>query len=209
MNGVICFFYEVCKDNKLSSCITEGDFNLNTNTVSLAKHERATISISRYELCARDKCRLAQRRKERKRGRGFTPYKDTFIVVSVILPSGERPMKGDITVSLERPLEPKNKSSDNKLMDHVTVGGVLKLLWPHKKPYIEQDRCKLDSILSLALSSRRLLTYQSCNYAQIIEKVHVRLSQSPLPNSILFYASSSSSSRIRKRKKHRHTRTFQ
>ena len=148
LNGLISFLCKVCEKNKLSSCIIGGDFNLNTKKVRL-EHERATISISCYELCARDKERLWQQIKERKRGRDFTPYKDTFMVVSVTLSSGERLMTGDITVSSVRPLEPKNESSDNKLMDHVPVVGDLELVLPYKKSYIKEDRGKLDSISSL------------------------------------------------------------
>ena len=143
----------VCEKEELSSFIIGGDFNLNTVTVRLAKHDRTKIWISRYELCARDRNRLEQQ----KRGRNFTPYKDNFIVLSFTLPSGERLMTGDITVSSERQLEPKNESSDNNLMDHVPLGGDLELVLPYKKPYTEEDGGKLDSFFSLALSSRRLL----------------------------------------------------
>ena len=165
LNGLICFLYEVCKD-KLSSCIIGGDFNLDTSTVVLTKHKDLEVTISLYELSARDKNRLAQ---PPKRGRRFIPYKDTFII-SVTLPSHKHPMTGDITVPLVRPLEPENETGDHNLMDHVPVGGVLKLACvPCKKPYTEQDRGKLEKYsFSLALSSRLLLTYQSCSYAPII-----------------------------------------
>ena len=151
LDGLICSLCEVCKNEKLSSFIIGGDFNLDTSKVDLTKHKGVTIS--RYELCATDKNKLAPPGKS---GRHFIPYKDSFIV-SVRVPSDERPVTVDITVSLERPLEPKSESSDNKLMDHVPVVGVLKLVWPYKKPHIEQDRDKLDRIFSLALSDRFLL----------------------------------------------------
>ena len=141
LNGLISFLCKVCED-KVSSFIIGGDFNLDTReNAHLIKREGVTIS--RYELCARDVKRLAQ---SRKAGRGFTPYKDTFIVSIKVLSDG-RPLTGDITVSSVRPLKPKNESSDNDLMDHVSVGGVLKLMWAYTKPYI--DRGKLDSIFSL------------------------------------------------------------
>ena len=156
LDGLICFLCEVCENEKLSSFIIGGDFNLDTSTVDLTKHKGVTIS--RYSLCARDKNRLKQDAIKKELGIGgcsFIPYKDTFIV-SVKAPSDERPITGYITVSSERPLEPKNESSDNKLMDHVPVVGVLNL-WPYKKPYIEKDNGKLNSIFSLAFSNRLLL----------------------------------------------------
>ena len=155
LDGLICFLCEVCKIEKLSSFIIGGDFNLDTSRVDLTKHKGVTIC--RYELCARDKNKVAPPRKP---GHPFIPYKDTFIV-SVTVPSDERFMTGDITVSSVRPLdlEPKNESSGNKLMDHVPVVGDLKLqvVRSYKKPYIEEDRGKLDSIFRLTLSDRFLL----------------------------------------------------
>lgn len=150
LRGLISFLCKVCKD-KVSSFIIGGDFNLDTSEIDLTEYEG--VMIFRYELCDRDEKRLKQ---SRKAGRGFTPYKDTFIV-SVKVPSDGRPVTGDITVSSVKQLEPKNESSDNELMDHVPVVGDLKLVWPCKKPYIEPDRGKLDSIFSLVLSSRVLL----------------------------------------------------
>ena len=51
-------------------------------------------------------------------------------------------------------LEPY-KSSEDALLDHVPVMGVLELdkfVWPYRQPFIKQDRGKLENICSCALS---------------------------------------------------------
>ena len=147
LDGLICFLGEVCNCKNLSSFIIGGDFNLDTSTVDLTEHKG--VEISRYKLCAGDENKHSPPR--RKPGRPFIAYKDTFIF-SVKVPSDERPMTGDITVSSVKQREPKNN-----LMDHVPVVGKLELVLPYKKPYIKQDKGELDSIFSLALSDRFLL----------------------------------------------------
>ena len=59
----------VCEKEKLSSFIIGGDFNINTREVPQDRQIEYGVTISRYELCTRD---------EKRRGRFFVPYKDTF-----------------------------------------------------------------------------------------------------------------------------------
>ena len=130
----------VCEKEKLSSFIIGGDFNINTREVPQDRQIEYGVTISRYELCTRD---------EKRRGRFFVPYKDTF-VFSVL--SDKLPM--NITVSSVTSFESENESGESTLLDHVPVVGDLQVVWPYKKPSIKQDRGKLNSNLSLAPSSR-------------------------------------------------------
>ena len=142
LNGLDCFLCEVCRKENLSSFIVGGDFNLNTDKVTVNPTQYERVTISRYKLCARDQKKV----KQKKCGRPFTPYKDTFIV-SNTLPSDKHLMAVDITVPEVKPFEPKNESSENPLLDHVPVLGVFKLVWPYKKQFIKQGRGKLEQHL--------------------------------------------------------------
>ena len=62
-------------------------------------------------------------------------------MVSDTVPSDERPMTGEITVSVE-PLEIENET-ENALLDHVPVIGKL-VCKAYKKPFIKQDGGKLE-----------------------------------------------------------------
>lgn len=157
-NGLIRFLYEVCKKEKLSSFIIGGDFNLNTS-VDLEEHKRVTIS--RYELCTRDKEKVQHKTAY---GRRFMPYKDTFIV-SVTAPSDKRPLTGDITVSSAMPFDLVDESIKNTLLDHVPVVGVLKLP--------RQFRGKLEQhCQSCTFRPTFVITVcqQSCHNAQIYNR---------------------------------------
>ena len=72
-NGLIRFLHEVCNEERLSSFIIGGDFNLDTSTVDGKKYG-VRIS-SDYELCSQDK---KQQLLPSRRGRPFVPYKDTL-----------------------------------------------------------------------------------------------------------------------------------
>ena len=126
-HGLICFLREVCKNKKLSWFIIGGDFNFNTTKVDGKIHG---VTISRYDLCTRDKER-----------RGAVPYKDTFVFS---VPSDKLPMTGDITVSSVAPLELENESGKIALLDHVPVVGDLEVVCTDKKPSIMKDKGKLE-----------------------------------------------------------------
>ena len=139
-HGLICFLREVCEMKNLSSFVIGGDFNLDTSRVDQRKFG---VTISRYELCSRDQERLSLSPRP---GRAFVSYKDTFIA-SVTVPFDEFPMRWDIRVSWVKPLELENQSSENSLLDHVPVVGVLELPCS-----LIEVRWNLVSIFSRALS---------------------------------------------------------
>ena len=120
----------VCEKEKLSSFIIGGDFNINTREVPQDRQIEYGVTISRYELCTRD---------EKRRGRFFVPYKDTF-VFSVL--SDKLPM--NITVSSVASFESENESGESTPLDHERVVGDLQVVWPYKKPSIKKDRGKLE-----------------------------------------------------------------
>ena len=134
-DGLICFLREVCKMAKLSSFIIGGNFNLDTSTINL--HEGVTIS--RYDLCARDKNRYEK--SLQRPGRHFIRFKNTF-VVSVTVPSDERLMTVDIAESSVKPYDLESESSEMPLLDEVPVVG--ELVCSYKKPFIKQDRGTLE-----------------------------------------------------------------
>ena len=142
LDGLVWFSREVCGKEKLSLFIIGGDFNLITSIVDLTQYKGVTI-WARYDLCARDKRRLAEALQQKCSQFCFIPYKDTFIV-SVAVPSDKRLMAEDITVPLAAPLEPKNERSKIPLLDHEPV---FKLVRPRKKHFIKQDRGKLEQHL--------------------------------------------------------------
>ena len=195
-NRLICFLRQVCEKEKLSSFIIGGDFNFNTRTIDQTKYG---VTISRYELSARD-----QKSGQQKRGRRFTPYRDTFIV-SVTVPSDKCPMTGDITVSLVKALELKNESNENVQLDHMPVVGDLKLVCAY--PSIKQGRGKPQQYFqpcTFRESYFRISLYNKVGtMLKLFEKIDVRLSQSPLSDSILFSRFFSLRSRVRK---HKHLR---
>ena len=199
-NHLICFLREVCEKEKLSSFIIGGDFNFDTRTIDQTKYG---VTISRYELGARDQNRLAKSGQQ-KRGRRFTPYRDTFIV-SVTVPSDKCPMTGDITVALVKALELKNVSNKNVQLDHVPVVGVLKLVCAYQS--IKQGRGKLEQHFQSCTfreSHFRISLYNKVGtMLNLFEKIDVRLSQSPLSDSIFFSRFFSLRSRVRK---HKHLR---
>ena len=139
-HGLICFLREVCEMKNLSSFVIGGDFNLDTSRVDQRKFG---VTISRYELCSRDQERLSPSPRP---GRAFVAYKDTFIA-SVTVPFDEFPMRWVIRVSWVKPLELENQSSENALLDHVPVVGVLELPCS-----LIEVRWNLVSIFSRALS---------------------------------------------------------
>ena len=141
-NGLICFLREVCKEEGLSSFIIGGDFNLDTSYVDETNYG---VRISNYELCTRDK---KQQLLPPRPGRPFVCYKDTFIAS---VPSDKSPLTGNIRVFCVEPLELEPyESSENALLDHVPVVGVLelaKLVYTYKTPTVKQDRGKLEKCI--------------------------------------------------------------
>ena len=191
LHGLICFLREVCEEEKLSSFIIGGDFNLNTSSpdqVDLTKYKG--ITISSYELCSRDK---------EQRGQSFVRYKDTFIV-SVTVPPDEHSMTGDITVSLVTPRDFEKKANENALLDHVPVVGTLKLVLPDKR-FSKQDRGKLEQHFQARTFRSTSFVYQSCDYGQTIFKGCCYTFEFQF-----HFPASSRYSRVRK---HRHISTFQ
>ena len=122
----------VCEKEELSSFIIGGDFNFNTREVPQDRKKEYGVKISRYELCSRD---------EKRRGRSFVPYKDTFVFS---VPKDKLPMTRNIRVSSVAPFKSENESGENALLDHVCVKGDLEVVWPYKRPSIKQERGKLE-----------------------------------------------------------------
>ena len=142
--GLICFLIKVCtcEKVKLSSFIIGGDFNLDTSKTEPSEVEKKHgVTISRYKLRKRDK---------EQRGVPFVPFKDTFIAS---VPSDKLPMTGGIRVFRVKPSEfEPYESSENELLDHVPVVGVLrldKLVSPYKEPSMKQDKGKLERYFHL------------------------------------------------------------
>ena len=144
-NGLICFLREVCEKEELSSFIIGGDFNLDTSEVD-GKRYGVTIS-SDYVLCTWDK---KQQLLPPRPGRPFVFYKDTFIAS---VPSDKYPTTGNIRVFSVKALELEPyQSSENALLDHAPVMGVLeleKLVCTYKKTSIKQERGKLENYFQL------------------------------------------------------------
>ena len=161
-NGLICFLREVCEKEELSSFIIGGDFNLDTSEVD-GKRYGVTIS-SDYVLCTWDK---KQQLLPPRPGRPFVFYKDTFIAS---VPSDKYPTTGNIRVFSVKALELEPyQSSENALLDHAPVVGVLeldKLVCTYEKPSIKQDRGKLEQYFQLC--NFVYVTTESCDYSQTI-----------------------------------------